>query len=329
MAPTAVPPSPAQLSPESLQYGRAQPQAASAAQRAPAIDYAGRDSPDSQRFKQHAAQTSMAVSQLQLRRLLSEGQQGMQTAAAQAAAAGEDVVEDGQTEAWPEGQPQLVTPTSRYCPPQQQQQQQGPAGAETPRGSVVGSAAAGQRTSSPSMQRPEQQQQPAPGVPAAVISARLAQAEQVTGAAACLCQPDTAARASSWAGNSSRGSTLLDRHAPNGALAHTRDPRPPACLQLTPISALRALRSSLALMAGPHGAADRGAAWASQQHQMQGILERLEARFKWVLGKGSRQAVQGVCLRCATQSGRRPLEHQPGHVGRRRRPGSTLVWAWL
>ncbi|KAL4420123.1 hypothetical protein ABPG77_000294 [Micractinium sp. CCAP 211/92] len=225
MAPTAVPPSPAQLSPESLQYGRAQPQAASAAQRAPAIDYAGRDSPDSQRFKQHAAQTSMAVSQLQLRRLLSKGQQGMQTAAAQAAAAGEDVVEDGQTEAWPEGQPQLVTPTSRYCPPQQQQQ--GPAGAETPRGSVVGSAAAGQRTASPGMQRPEQQQQPAPGVPAAVISARLAQAEQ-----------------------------------------------------LTPISALRALRSSLALMAGPHGAADRGAAWASQQHQMQGILERLEARFK-------------------------------------------------
>lgn len=58
---------------------------------------------------------------------------------------------------------------------------------------------------------------------------------------------------------------------------------PPPLPQLTPISAIQALRSSLALMAPPPGLAAPGGhgAWSGQQQQMQCILGRLEARFRW------------------------------------------------
>lgn len=305
--PTVVQPSPAQLSPESLRYRQSLAQAAPSVQQAAKIGATGQHSPDSQRFKQQAAQTSVAVSQLQLRRLMSEAHQGMPAAAAEAE---EDLLEERL--AGIEREAHLATPTSRYWPPQQEQQEQ-QAGAETPRGSVVGSAAAAGRPSSPDLKAQVKQQPLSPGIPAAVIGARLAQAEQVGRACRCLCvmtvsaakrasgdnmclthsfclhrvphHPRLACRLCSAASSARAPSPVLPTATPPPA-PHTT-PRP--SLQLTPISALRALRSSLALMAGAHdGAAGRGAGWAAQQHQMQGILERVEARFRCVQGGASR-----------------------------------------
>lgn len=51
---------------------------------------------------------------------------------------------------------------------------------------------------------------------------------------------------------------------------------------MSPLSSLQALRSSIALMAPPPAlAASVAAAWTAQQQQIQGILARLEAQFRW------------------------------------------------
>lgn len=69
-------------------------------------------------------------------------------------------------------------------------------------------------------------------------------------------------------------------------LARTHPPVviPHLSLQMSPLSSLQALRSSIALMAPPSALTAAGggvaAAWAAQQQQIQGILARLEAQFK-------------------------------------------------
>lgn len=298
-SPTAQPtsPSPAQLSPESLRYRHAQPLVVPAAQRAPTAGNDGQCSPDSQRFQLQAALTSVAVSHLRLQRLQSEGQQGLEAAAAGAAAVSaalgaeaakeEEQPEEVWAEAGTQRLPQHDTPTSRYCPPprcQPQPEQQ--AGAGMPGGSVVGSAAA-----SPCPPPSGQQQQAAPGISAAVINARLAQAEQVRAvqpaaaplllrlaASACFIGGCATAMLGSRVHRGRQARAPLRSQAAPCRLAPPR-------LQLSPTSALRALRANLALLAEP------SAAWAAQQHRVRGILERAESRMRWVLAQGG-----GVCV---------------------------------
>lgn len=186
-APQSVPPSPAQYSPESLRCRQdlhhqqqlapvrvppasavlAAEQAALAAEQRVVAQVAqatsGRHSPGSRWQRQAAAAQQAALAQAQLRRLLSEQQQEMQAAAAEAEAEAEGL----------QAQAPAPTPTSRFVSavPAEQQQQRF-ATATTP-GTGVGSAGF--------LQTPLPPQHSA-ACAAMMISARLAQAEQVRAA---------------------------------------------------------------------------------------------------------------------------------------------------
>lgn len=163
--PPAVLPSPIPYSPESLRYRqqaglpplRASPAAAEAD--------AAPGSPGSQRYRQQAEQQALAVSQMQLQRLLSESQQQLQEAAAGLA--------DGPQQQLL--QQQFLTPTSRYLPHPAGQAEQAAEGSYA--STVIGSAAGGR------FPQPHQQAQgmeaAAAAAAAAAVSARLAEVGQV------------------------------------------------------------------------------------------------------------------------------------------------------
>ena len=174
---SAVAPSPAQLSPESVRFRQQflphvrAPAAGPAAAGQEAGDQAL--SPGSQLQRRVAAAQAAAVEELEMQRLISEQQllqrqagQGLGTVPAHQQAAGHLVA----------GQRQH-TPTSRYAP--QQPQQASPAS--------TGAASAArfpQVQQQPEAQQQEQQEQEE-RMATALISARLAQAEQVGGRGGC------------------------------------------------------------------------------------------------------------------------------------------------
>lgn len=185
-APVVEPPSPAQYSPESLRYrqqqglpqlrvpttaaARAAAAAVAAAEQeaaaAAAEEMGGHYSPGSLRQRQAAAAQKLAMSQLQLQRLLSEQQADMARHAAEAAAE----VEGHPPEGLQAAPPAAPTPASRFAPAQQQP-------AATPASAMGSVAGAGQPYHTPLGQPMDA------AASAALISARLAQAEQVRTAA--------------------------------------------------------------------------------------------------------------------------------------------------
>lgn len=288
----AVAPSPAQLSPESVRFRQQflpHVRAPAAGAAAAGQEAGGQTlSPGSQLQRRAAAAQAAAVEELEMQRLISEQQllqrqagHGLGTVPSHQQAAGHLVA----------GQRQH-TPTSRYAPQQPKQ--------ASPASTGAASAARYPQVQQQPEPQPQEQQSQEERMAAALISARLAQAEQVgmggVGAVrrarllACVHERQCCA------------SKPLQRYF------FTQLLRLPSLvgylLQMSPLSSLQALRSSIALMAPPPALVAAGggvaAAWTAQQQQIQGILARLEAQFRWAL-----------CSNLPSRSG-----HSPRHIRR-------------